>query len=368
MSLSWDISEHQVRVTWGERLDRDSIAPVTDVLAKAPKTLEWQVDLANVEAMDALGMVALLRLGKEVIAAGGSFHLAEVSDEAEAGLRLYRFRELLEQPPPEPERRVAGFELVGQMWYTFVEAAWGFAILLYDAIYWTVVAPLRGKGFKAGILVKEVSRNGLDAVPIVALVAFLFGVVLSINGAYLLGRWGQNALIADMIGIGLTREIAPILAGIMLAARSGAAIAAEIGTMQVREEIDAMWTMGMNPAKFITVPKVGSLAISVPVLSLVANIAGIFGAFLVCTTVFGVAGPTFLRRLAKAVLFKDVMTGFGKSLVFGLIIGFIGCWFGYSVRDTAEEVGQAATGAVVWGIIMIIVADGIFSAMVYMMG
>jgi phospholipid/cholesterol/gamma-HCH transport system permease protein len=311
--------------------------------------------------------VALLKLARAIRNAGGSCEQVAASQAAESGLALYRFEQLMKkESPPEPEH--AGFfEYVGEVWYTCLSAFSGLTVLIYDSAYWFFVAPLRGKGFKAGTLVKEISRNGVHAIPILSLISFLFGLVMSINGAYLLTQWGQNQLIADMVGVGLTREIAPVVVGIMLAARSGAAIAAELGTMQVREEIDAMWAMGMNPAKFLIVPRVTALALAGPVLSLVANVVGMLGSFLASTIFFGVAGRTFLRRLEGAIYLNDIITGLGKSLVFGLLIGFVGCWFGMSVEGSAEEVGDATTRAVVWSIVLIIVADGVFSSLFYIL-
>lgn len=128
-----------------------------------------------------------------------------------------------------------------------------------------------------------------------------------------------------------------------------------------------MWTMGMNPAKHLVVPKVTSLALVAPVLSLVSNLVGITGSFIASTVFFDVNALTFLRRLQLAIHLRDIVTGLGKSAVFGIIIGFVGCWFGHSVEGHAEEVGDATTRSVVWSIVLIIVADGFFSTLFYML-
>lgn len=126
-----------------------------------------------------------------------------------------------------------------------------------------------------------------------------------------------------------------------------------------------MWVMGMNPARFIVVPNVASLAFVAPVLVLVANLVGMFGSFLITTAAFGVDNTVFMRRLADAVTLPDLVTGLGKGVVFGLIVGFIACWFGFAVRGSAEDVGKYTTRTVVWSIVIIIVADGLFSAGLY---
>ncbi|MBS3764132.1 MAG: ABC transporter permease, partial [Planctomycetes bacterium] len=294
------------------------------------------------------------------------FEISEASKTADAGLELYNFWDVVEKEDFVPHH--PGFlEYLGGQFHEFLGQAGGVVILIYDAAYWTFVAPFKGKGFRAGAVLREIARNGFAAVPVVSLVSLLFGLVLAINGAYLLGKYGQNRLIADMVGMALAREIGPVLAGIMLAARSGAGITAEIGTMEVREEIDAMWAMGMNPGKFLIVPKVLAVAISVPILTLVCNVVGNFGSFLASSMVFGVPGRNYLMRLASAVLLKDFLTGVGKAFFFGLIVGFVGCWFGFSVERSAEEVGNNTTKAVVWSIILIIMADGVFSALFYVL-
>lgn len=368
MESELDISDDRVHLTLDGHLGRDLLEEVEEFLDRAPLETRWEIDLSAVEGVDALGTVALLKLARTVRNAGGTCERVAASEAARNGLELYRFDRLLKKPEAPQPTQPGFFEFVGGVWYSWRAAFSGLTILIYDAAYWLFAAPLLGKGFKGDTLTKEVSRNGAHAIPILSLVSFLFGLVLSINGAYLLTQWGQNQLIADMVGVGLTREIAPVLVGIMLAARSGAAIAAELGTMQVREEIDAMWAMGMNPAKFLIVPRVTALALAAPVLSLVANIVGMLGSFLASTIFFGVSGQNYLRRLEEAIYFSDIVTGLGKSLIFGLIIGFVGCWFGMSVEGSAEEVGDATTRSVVWSIVLIIVADGIFSALFYILG
>ena len=365
METQLQSSDGTVSVSLHGKLNGDFAGEVSHLLSRADASAKWEVDLSEVSGVDALGTVGLLELAREVEDAGGDFTISAMSEEAEAGLSLYRFDDMLgSSPPPEPQP-VGFFEYVGDAVYSVEEAFFGLTVLVYDTAYWFFVAPFLGKGFKFDRLIKEISRNGTHAIPVLSLVAFLFGLVMSVNGAYLLGYWGQNQLIADMVGVGMTREIASVLVGIMLAARSGAAISAEIGTMKVREEIDAMWTMGMNPAKFLFVPKVTALALVAPVLSLVTNVVGITGSFLASTLAFGVSGPTYLRRLEAAIYMRDVVAGLGKSMIFGIIIGFVGCWFGMSVEGSAEEVGDATTRSVVWGIVLIIVADGIFSTLFY---
>lgn len=367
MQLSVNSTGESVGLVITGELNREMLDHASELLARYDPSRQWYVDLSETTGIDSRGTVGLLQLAKAIEAAGGELELTDANETVQNGLQLYNYEEFAAKSPPPQPRRTGFFEQIGDVWFTLAHAVTGMTVLAYDMAYWFFVAPFVGKGFNVASLTRELSRNGTHAVPILSLVSFLFGLVLSINGAYLLSYWGQNQLIADMVGVGFTRELAPALVGIMLAARSGAAIAAEIGTMEVREEVDAMWTMGMNPAKHLVVPKVTSLALVAPVLSLVSNLVGITGSFMASTLFFNVNGHLFLRRLQDAIYLRDIVTGLGKSAAFGIIIGFVGCWFGHSVEGNAEEVGDATTRSVVWSIVLIIVADGFFSTLFYML-
>ncbi|MFW5923585.1 MAG: ABC transporter permease [Planctomycetota bacterium] len=365
MEMDVQSDDDTVRISLRGTVDEELLDKL-DELPYASGDIElWKVDLQHASEMGARGVAGLLALSRRIQAAGGTLRITGASEEVEKRMRMYSLTHLLEDVrKPAPAHRGI-FEYVGQVWYDFSDALVAISVLAYDAAYWLFVAPVRGKGFKTDRLLAEISRNGAHGLPILCLVAFLFGVILSINGAYLLSYWDQNQLIADMIGVGFTREIGPALVGIMLAARSGAAISAELGTMKVREEIDAMWTMGMNPAKFLIVPKVTALALIAPIFTVVANTVGIGGSFIASTAIFGVNGNVYINRLREAIYLQDLITGLGKSMAFGIIIGFVGCGFGLAVEGGAEEVGNATTRTVVWSIVLVIVADGIFSSLFY---
>lgn len=367
MEIHVNTSGDIVILTLSGHLDRAFIPESRRPLREAPLAADWRADLSKVTHMEAAATATLAGIANKVIRAGGTFQITKAAGQPQSQLELYNFTKLAESNSSMSPRRVSFLESAGDQAYRFRHGAGAFGMLLYDFAYWSMAAPLMGKGFKLGALLKETKRNGFDAVPVVALVSFLFGAVLSINGAYLLGQWGQNQLIADMVGVSLAREVGPVLAAIMIAARSGASISAEIGTMQVRDEVKAMWVMGMNPGKFLVTPKVLSLVLAVPALSLVADVAGMCGSFLVSTTAFNVSASTFLSRLSAAVLPGDILGGLAKSGVFGMIIGLVGCWHGFEVKGGAEEVGRATTSAVVLSIVLIIVADGFFSSMLYLL-
>jgi len=234
--------------------------------------------------------------------------------------------------------------------------------------YWTFVAPFRGRGLKWGNAIHQMVLTGFNALPIVSLIAFFIGMVLAFQGAYQLEKFGAGYFVAALVGVSMTRELGPLITAIIVAGRSGSAFAAEIGTMKVSEELDALEAMGLNSVKYLVVPKYLALLAMMPCLTLVSDLAGIFGG-----AVFGMyqLGQTFsMYALATrdALVMRDISTGLIKSLVFGFIITKVGCYEGFSVRGGAEGVGKAATSSVVVSIFLIILADLLFTALFYYTG
>jgi phospholipid/cholesterol/gamma-HCH transport system permease protein len=207
----------------------------------------------------------------------------------------------------------------------------------------------------------NVRTAGFDALPIVGLLSFLLGVVVAYQSAEQLRRYGANVFIADIIGLSMVREFAPLMTAIIVAGRSGSAYAAQIGTMQVTEEIDAMRTLGMAPQNMLVVPKLVALALAMPLLTVFADIAGLLGGMLMASTQLDVGFTEFLDRLAKAVSITSYLTGIGKAPVFAVIIVLVGCFEGFRTQGGAESVGRQTTRSVVHSIFLVIVADALFS-------
>lgn len=208
---------------------------------------------------------------------------------------------------------------------------------------------------------------GVRAAPIVALIAFLIGVILAFQGATALQRFGAEVFVADLVGLALLRELAPLMTAILLAGRSGAAFAAEIGSMKVDEEIDALTTMGFDPVRFLVVSRVLATVAVVPVLTLFADLIGLIGGALVMLS-FDVSWTTYYRQVTTIVGLSDLYTGLGKSLVFGLLVAGVGCLRGLQTGTGASAVGLSATSAVVSGIVLIVAADGVFAVVFYAIG
>lgn len=202
---------------------------------------------------------------------------------------------------------------------------------------------------------------GFDALPIVGLLSFLMGVVISYQGADQLQRFGANIFIVDLVSLSMLRELSPLMTAIIVAGRSGSSYAAQIGTMKVTEEIDALCTIGIGPIELLVLPKMLALIIALPLLTIYADITGVLGGMIMASTKLGVSFDVFLDRIGNAVSLSSFLTGVGKAPVFAAIIALVGCFQGFQVSGSADSVGRQTTVSVVQSIFLVILADALFS-------
>jgi len=207
----------------------------------------------------------------------------------------------------------------------------------------------------------NIRRAGFDALPIVGLLAFLLGVVVAYQGADQLRQYGANIFVADLVGVSMLREFAPLITAIIVAGRSGSAYAAQIGTMKVTEEIDAMQTLGISPQEMLVLPKLIALVIALPLLTVFADVLGVTGGMIMAQSQLDVGYGEFLDRFIKAIVLSTYTVGIGKAPVFALIIVIVGCFQGFRTRGGADSVGRQTTRSVVQAIFLVIVADSLFS-------
>ena len=250
---------------------------------------------------------------------------------------------------------------VGQSSFDIVREAGGVGMLLIDSAYWTFVAPFKGVYPDRAEVSKRLIDQGIASIPIVALLTGTVGLILGMNTAYYLEKLGAANLMPLLITFAMVRELGPLIASIIISGRVGAAIAAEIGTMVVAEEIDALRTMALNPTRFLVVPRIIALIIMLPCLGLLGTAAGIFGAFAYSTFKLNMAASEFQRLAFASLVPEDVWSGILKTVVFAVLITGIACYKGLNVRGGAEGVGQATTQTVVHSIFAIILADGLFT-------
>lgn len=238
-------------------------------------------------------------------------------------------------------------------------------LLIVDTVYWGAVAPLRGKGLRFKSVVTHFVQFGVNSLPIVGLICFLIGAIMAMQASYQLERFGAQRFIANLVGVAAMRELAPLMTAILITGRSGSAITAEIGTMKVSEEIDALQVMGLNPTKFLIVPKFLAMLLALPCLTLLAMFIMIFGGYALSTAVLGVDPHVYLTQTADALQLKDFVTGIVKSVFFAVVIALVGVFRGFEVEGGAEGVGLKTTSSVVTSIFFIILVDLLFTTLFF---
>ena len=244
------------------------------------------------------------------------------------------------------------------------------ALTQVSSICWLLINMLSEAGdqlqrgrlpFRRAVLFEQAERAGVGSVPLVAMVSFFLGLTMALLTGYELRPFGMERLVPELVAVAFCRELGPLMTGIVLAARIGAAYTAELGTMTVSEEVEAIDAMGIGPLRFLVGPRLLAIVLLHPCLVVISNVAALVGCYLICTTNFDIAWSYFLDLVHDGLLVKDIVAGIGKSLFFGLIIGLIACYRGLTVKGGAAGVGDATTSSVVTSITSVIAADTLFN-------
>ena len=241
----------------------------------------------------------------------------------------------------------------------------GLARLTGGAARAVLIEPLRGRKLRLGRANHQAMAVGVEALPIVSLISFFIGVILALQAAYELRKFGALQFVASAVGISMTRELGPLMTAIVVIGRSGSAFAAELGTMRVNEEIDALQTMALEPIPFLVAPKFLAMILMMPCLTTWADFMGVLGGSVFGVTTAGFTVATYLRATLESLFLRDIGTGLVKSLMFGVVITAVGCQEGFSTGLGSEQVGRSTTSAVVKSIFLVIVVDLVFTALFY---
>jgi len=242
----------------------------------------------------------------------------------------------------------------------FIYFIGGITNLAAQSMYWVFMPPYERKR-----IFEQAKKAGVDSLPIVALISFFIGVILAFQISTLMQRLGSEMYIASVVALSLVRELGPIITSLVVAGRVGAAITAELGSMQVTEQIDALETLATNPIKYLVVPRLIALALMLPLLTVFGDMIGILGGWMICVFKLGISSRLYLNITFDSLLFKDLFTGLSKTIFFGMIIAWVSCYEGFNVEGGAEGVGKATTKAVVTSFILIIACDCFFTALFY---
>ncbi|HEY2124580.1 MAG TPA: ABC transporter permease [Chthoniobacterales bacterium] len=261
-----------------------------------------------------------------------------------------------------PSNPVEVVQEIGQAGRTFFREVGSMFWFFIQTIDETVDRIREGRlPFRAASFFGHTERAGVESVPLVALVSFFLGLTMALLTGYQLQRFGTERLVPGLVAISFTRELGPLLTGIMLAARVGAAFTAELGTMKVSEEVEAIEAMGIGPLRLLVAPRTLALCALMPCLSIVSNIAAIFATSLICRAYFSIAFVYYLDLVRDSLLIRDIVTGVFKSLMFGLLIAAIACYRGLKVEGGAAGVGSATTSSVVTAITTVIGVDTLYN-------
>jgi len=350
------------------RLDAYSIASVwaqARSTVAATRDRRVVIDASQVDYCDGGGVAMLVDLLRQERPAQAPVTVRGLKPE---------FQTLLDQidpaalsaPAAPPAKQLRAVEEIGQAALTVgrdIATQIAFVGETGSALWFAIKNPQRVRWKDVWYTCEQV---GVNALPIVALISFLMGIIIAFQSAVPMQQYGAELFVADLVGLAILRELGPLMTAILLAGRSGAAFAAEIGTMKVNEELNALTTMGLDPVRFLVVTRILAAVLMVPLLTLFADMLGILGGALTMIS-FNIPILTYLREVDSLVDIKDLWAGLAKAPVFALLIAGVGCLRGLQTQTGASAVGISATRAVVSGIVLIVVVDGIYAFIYYLL-
>ncbi|MFH1359442.1 MAG: ABC transporter permease [Candidatus Omnitrophota bacterium] len=257
------------------------------------------------------------------------------------------------------------FEKVGRYVTINISVCVEFSRLAFDTFYWIIVGPFKDKPIDRTRSFEQMVFMGIKSILIVFFVTFFTGVVLAMQSAYQLEKFGAVIYVASLVSVSLCRELGPVLTALVIAGRIGAAITAEIASMKVNEQIEALEAMAINPVRYLVVPKFVALFFMLPCLTILGNFSGILGGYLVGTLSLRLSGPLFIQTALKYLTLKDIYTGLSKSFVFAAVIALVGSYQGLKTSGGAVGVGRSTTLSVVVSFILIILVDCVLTGIYF---
>lgn len=337
-----------------------------EVLRLIKKRERIDLDMQQVEFLDGGAMALLAHFRSEIYRRGGRAEFVHANDAAQEVIRLYRGDQPVKRR--KKQKPQSAIEQIGRATTSLLgefQVMLGFLGQLLVAMVGVLREP---KSLNLRDLLPTMERTGADAVPIVVLINFLVGLVMAFQASVQLKRFGAQILVADLIGISVTRELGPLMTAIVVCGRSGAAFAAELGSMKVNEEVDALRTMGLGPMRYLVVPRLLAMVLVMPLLSLFADAMGLLGGLVVAVTSLELTATAYWNEIQKAVKAWDVTSGLLKSVLFAAAITLIACQQGLATEGGAEGVGRRTTSAVVTTLFALIVIDALFTVFFRLVG
>ena len=336
-----------------------AIEPLELRLAKFawPDGGELSIDASAVTAMDTSGAWMLHRTMRALQAQGRSVQLRGLRPEFDALLRLIATRSVTQEAAVQPGMLAKFGQQAG---HSLVNAV-GMLSFLGENTLVLLRSLAQPRRIRWRPILHNLQTAGFEALPITGLLSFLMGIVIAYQGAEQLQRFGANIYVADLVGLSMVRELSPMLTAIIVAGRSGSAYAAQIGTMKVTEEIDALRTIGVGQLELLVLPKILALALALPLLTVYTDVMGVLGGMVMARAQLDVSFSAFLGELDNSISLASYLIGIGKAPVFAVIIALVGCYQGFQVGGSADSVGRQTTVSVVQSIFLVILTDAMFS-------
>ncbi|MHB8907402.1 MAG: MlaE family lipid ABC transporter permease subunit [Syntrophales bacterium] len=355
LSLSGRVSladADRLQAEMGALLDERSVAAVA-------------VDLAGISYMDSAGLLTLFHLEEKTGQMGRTHSYLHVPPEIQRLMGLIDRKALAQGPLRTGETNGGIVETMGDAGYRTAADFSAMMTFLGDLVAALVHVIGHPRDVRWGDVLLSMRRAGAEGLPIVGLISLLIGLIIAFMSSLQLKQFGANIYVASLVAVAIVRELGPIMTAILVAGRSASAYAAEIGTMVVNDEVDALATMGFDPIRFLAVPKLIATVLVLPLLTLYADLFGIVGGMIVGTTGLDLTPYTYLLESQRAISTSDLVSGLLKAVVFAFGIAWIGCQRGFQVRGDVEEVGEATTSAVVTSILLIVIVDSIFAIVLH---
>lgn len=328
--------------------------------ARWPNGPELVLEAGSVEAMDTAGAWLLLRTVAMLERGGKKVEIRGLRSDFDGLLKMVSATRAGREPAEARPAR-GGLERIGRRAWGGLRSAFGSFSFIGENTFVLLRSLAMPGRIRWRSLLFNLQSGGVNALPITGLLSFLMGIVIAYQAAEQLRTFGANIYIVDLIGVSILREIAPLVTAIIVAGRSGSAYTAEIGTMKVTEEVDALRTIGISPLEILVIPKALALVVALPLLTVYADLMGVFGGMIMALTRLDVGFTGFVTRFQEAVAVKHFLIGIAKAPMFAVIISLVGCYQGFRVRGGADAVGRHVTISVVQSIFLVIVTDAFFS-------
>lgn len=360
-----------MRLQLPEILNLDTMGEVVQQandMLNHPQGNSLTIDFGKLKHLEMSGMGLFLKLMEQCKALGIQMQFENINDEFTHLMNFINLEQLTKQQATKPKRRTF-LEKLGRDTLFIMRDLGDFLAFLGQStteLLRELLNPI--KRVRWWDTFYYIETAGLNAVPIVGLIAFLIGLIISFQSAGLLQQYGANIFVVDMVALSMTRELAPLITSILIAGRSGSSFTAEIGTMKVSEEVDAMKIIGLDLTEYLVAPKFWAMVVSLPLLAFWADFMGLLGGAIIANSVLDISFYSFILRLKETLDVRHVIIGLAKCVFFGGIISLVGCYRGFLVTSGAGSVGRQTTNSVVTSIFFVIIADAGFSVIFTYLG